>query len=175
MAKEDRADAPKTITLDLDALQALLDARVQVAVAADREKQAAKELDFEAQMRVIRGQNKPAPEPRYEECESTITGSDFTAKCLPSRTSPLGRVVDLENYKYPERAYVRVSDGGLLPDGDAADEQRAEFWRYWNLQRIDRIEFASGKLFSTHIRKSEVVARREREQAEALAAQKDKP
>jgi hypothetical protein len=45
------------------------------------------------------------------------TGSTFDMVVLESRTHKSGRVVRLENYREPERAFVPMDQGGLMPDG----------------------------------------------------------
>jgi hypothetical protein len=168
MGKEERGDKPETVTLSLRDLEAIVDARVkaaqtQVAPATP----ALADDDFEAQMRRMR---KPGARIWYEECESPLTGARWRAKIMDTRSSPLGRVIDLEDYVYPVGYDVPVSQGGKCPDEQLKDSARHAFWLYWEFQRRDRAEFASGKLFSTYLRQSEADARREREKASLTAA-----
>lgn len=151
MAKDDK------ITISAEDLEKLIDAKIKASKQAEAPPE---EESFEDQLKRARGQNKPGAPVTYEECESPLTGSTFRAKIMASRSSPLGRVIDLEDYVCPPNAYIPVSQGGLCPDETIKDENRHSFWLYWEYRRRDVSEFASGKLFSTYLRKSEADARR---------------
>lgn len=49
--------------------------------------------------------------------KSEQTSATFTMIVVESKTFPLGRVVRLENYQFPEGHDKPASNGGLVPDG----------------------------------------------------------
>jgi hypothetical protein len=50
-------------------------------------------------------------------CKSPLTKATFVAKVVKSRTYPLGRVVELVDYRRPDKFDVQKVYGGLAPDG----------------------------------------------------------
>ncbi len=171
MGKDD-AQAPKTITIDTATLNELIDAKVRAGIAEAQAKGVAEGADFERAMGTIRGGDKPAAKVWQSElCESPITGSRFNAKLMESRSTPLGRVVDLENYEFPAGIDVAQQDGGLMPDAHIASPPEVHaHWKYWEFVRRDLIEYASGKPFTRYILKSEADRRRALDAEAAKAA-----
>ena len=184
MAKDEEK---RTVTLDIDALNALIDAKVQARVAEAAAKSTVDATDFERAMREVRGQDRPAAEIRYEDCESPLTGARFRAKIQASRKSALGIVIDItDGYTFPPGVEVPQSRGGIMPDEfvpavEAPDSEsggallvKYNHWKYWEFVRRDMIEFAGGKPFVAYLRASEADRRRAEQAAaerQAAAAQ----
>jgi hypothetical protein len=159
MAKDD--ERAKTITLDTDALDELIRAKVSAGIAEARTKDVVEGDDFDRAMKTIRGGDKPAAPIRYEDCISPLTGCSFRAKIMASRATPLGRVIDLEDYAWPAGIDVPVSQGGLMPDGHlSAPPETHQHWKYWEFLRRDMAEFASGKGFTKYLLRSEAERRK---------------
>jgi hypothetical protein len=154
MAKDD--ERPKTVTLGLDELNALIAAGARAAVAEAQAKGTVDALDFDKAMKLIRGGDRPAAKIRHEDCVSPLTGASFRAKVVESKMTPLGRVIDLEDYTWPDGVDVPVSQGGLMPDAHLrAPAETHAHWKYWEFMRRDLNEFASGKAFTRYLLKSE--------------------
>lgn len=73
----------------------------------------------EQQIDQIQGKTARAVRERVIPGKSPRTDATFDMMVVESRSPkhPHGRVVRLENYKLPPKAYIRVSAGGDLPDG----------------------------------------------------------
>lgn len=149
-------DEPKTVTLDLDTLNQLIDAKVKTGVAEAQARQAADGIDFEKAMKLVRGGDKPAAKVWSSDlCVSPLTGCTFKCKLMASRTSAQGRVIDLEEYTYPEGVDVPQSQGGKMPDGHLkAPPEKHAHWKYWEFMRRDLGEFV-GKPFTRYLLKTE--------------------
>lgn len=48
---------------------------------------------------------------------SPETEATFTMAVVESRTHPAGRIVGLQDYHHPDKAYIHEADGGFVPDG----------------------------------------------------------
>jgi hypothetical protein len=165
-------DEPKTVTMDVDALKALIDAQVRAGIAEAQVKGKADEVDFDKAMKLVRGQDRPSDPITYEECVSPLTGSSFRAKIQTSRTSKQGRVIDLVDYTWPEKIDVPVSQGGMMPDTHlSAPAETHQHWKYWEFMRRDMNEFASGKLFTRYILKAEHERRKAMDAGQPAAAE----
>jgi hypothetical protein len=185
MAKEENkpVESPRTITVDVDTLNELIDAKVRAGIATAQATARVNADDFAQTMRKVRGQDQPPTPIRHEECESPLTGARFRAKIMASRSSPLGRVIDLEDYTWPDGVTVPQSQGGRMPDefvsaieapdhpAGAAVKAKYDHWKYWEFIRVDMNEFASGKPFTRYLLKSEADKRRAMDAEAAAAAQ----
>ncbi len=153
MAKDDEK---KTVTLDVDALNELIQSKIREGLAEARAKDVVEGTDFDAAMRKIRGGDVPPANITYEECISPLTGARFRAKIMASRSSPLGRLVDIsEAYTLSEEYERPMSQGGKMPDSHTtAPKETHEFWKYWEFFRRDALEFV-GKPFTRYLLVSE--------------------
>lgn len=149
------------ITLDADALAALVASQVQAQVAIERAKDAVKGADFAEQMKIVRGGDVPPAQIRYEDCVSPLTGAKFRAKIMASPGIPLGRVIDItEGYTLPPEYETPVSSGGKMPDDYIQNTQKRAHAAYWDFLVRDMREYASGKPFTRYILASEYEKRK---------------
>jgi hypothetical protein len=160
-------EKPKMITMDADALAALVAAQVAAQIALERAKDAVKGEDFAEQMKRVRGGDGPPPATiRYEDCISPLTGARFRAKIMASPGIPLGRCIDItEGYTLPPEYEIPVSSGGKMPDDFIQNTQKREHARYWDFLVRDMREYASGKPFTRYILASEYEKRKALESA----------
>jgi hypothetical protein len=159
-------EKPKMITMDADALAALVAAQVSAAIAIERAKDAVKGEDFTEQMKRVRGGDVPPAKIRYEDCISPLTGAKFRAKIMHSPGIPLGRVIDItEGYTLPEELGVPQSMGGKMPDDYIQNPQKRAHDEYWLYQVRDMREYAGGKPFTRYILASEYEKRKALESA----------
>jgi len=83
----------------------MTDAKIGVSELAEALRQA---MNPTMQERLALQERPAAPELERVACVSP-TGAQFDAVIAPSRTHPQGRVVKLENYRYPNNAVLRAA------------------------------------------------------------------
>jgi hypothetical protein len=116
MSKQNESTEP-TITVTPDMLKAMLDGMVADALAKRLSAKSPDEAMREAMDRQ-RGKDRPKQPVWLVDCESPITGARFTARIVPSRAYPEGRVVEMLNYVRPAGWDRKKQDGGLYHDGE---------------------------------------------------------
>lgn len=163
---EEKSAKKGTITVDLDTLNALLDAKVEARLKEMRAVEV-KPLDerFQDEMDALRGKQMPALPEETHACESPITGATFTARVLKSRSWPMGRIVELVDYKHPDGTDVHVADGGRCPDGKPIRHKDGSLtvdfkqWRYQEFWKRDLVDLV-GKPFASYYSIEEADRRR---------------
>lgn len=100
----------KLYTIDADGLKALIEAEVSArmtgAIIPDPLQ---KRIEEAARGQII-------TEAKYR-CESPMTGARFTAVVQKSKAYPLGRIITVEDYEFPEGIEKHTTEGGLVPEG----------------------------------------------------------
>lgn len=146
----------KQITVDVDTLNELVEAKVKEKLAAATTEMMA---PLERRMQEAAIQNSIPQKEDLRPFESPLTGATAQARVLTSRSFPKGRIVDLEHYTHPAGVDVHVADGGLVPDGKEIGTTDHKMWKYQEFWKRDLNEFI-GKPFISYYSKTEAEARR---------------
>jgi hypothetical protein len=114
---DDKPPVPEqTFTLTASALAAL----VETAASGAADRRVAEILGGKSHdekmvelMDKQRGKDRPLPKEELVPCKSPITGADFMARLIFSKSFPSGRIVELLDYVRPDGWDKHVSQGGL--------------------------------------------------------------
>lgn len=122
----------KQITIDTEALDELIDAKVRAAKAeaghdGGGTPESLTPAQWQDQVDRLKGRQRAIPQFKLIACKSD-TGATFDARIVRSRAFPTGRIVCLENYQHPAGYDKHLRDGGLVSDGvPLRDHQTGQF------------------------------------------------
>lgn len=175
---------PQTVTMSVEALAALVDAKVAEAMGRAKAGELSLTEQFAQQMDRLRGRDAPAADVKRFACISPTTEATFTAVVVFGGRHKNGRCLTLEDYKEPDGCWKSEKEGGRVPDGIQvfsntpsevmgadgrvsvqARNVRTRDHRKWlweNFYKRDLIEFCN-KPFTPYILATETEARRKRE------------
>lgn len=159
-------DKPRTITVDIDTLNELIASRVKEQVAAAAAGTLDAQAQFQAQLDEFRGKNRKTDIVEvFHDCESPLTGATFRARCLVSKSMPVGRVVDLADYTFPPHVGEYVAPTGADGEAIRVSKERFEHNKFVEYWQKDLNAFAGSKPFTKMLLKSEADRRRAEDSA----------
>lgn len=146
----------KQITLDADALDALIEAKIAARMGGGNANlgtdpsgaRAPTTEQWEAGVAELKGHNVPSAPYKIVRCKSERTESTFGCRVVKSRKFPQGRIISLDDYQHPAGTDKHVTEGGLVPEGmqirgaDGRPTPEYKQWRweaYWQRDLRDYV------------------------------------
>lgn len=139
----------KDITLSEEQLALTIRTAVQAALAAAPKPEKTPEQEWAEGRENAKQFDEHYAQFKRVACLSPLTRATFDAVIAPSSAFAAGRIVNFDNYRYPEGVDKPQDEGGLAPMailepdgiGGYKPTQQWRQWRYENFDLIDRRHF----------------------------------